>query len=64
MTARSQVEAISGSSLEGRALVFDSRERPVLKFAATFKIARNARIRKVSSDSARQDKSKVGIREP
>ncbi len=47
ITARAQVAASGDRKLEGRARVCDQRERPVLDFRATFKIAREARIRDI-----------------
>lgn len=51
VTARSEVAAIDGRTLDGRARVFDQHERQVLEFKATFKIARDARIRSVAFES-------------
>jgi uncharacterized protein (TIGR00369 family) len=50
VTARSQVAAVKGRILDGRARVFDQHDRQVLGFRATFKIARDARIRSVAYD--------------
>ncbi len=48
VTARSQVAVVKGRELEGWVQVYDNQERPVLDFKATFKIARDARIRDIS----------------
>ena len=48
VTARSQVATVKGRELEGRAQVCDEEGRPVLDFKATFKIARDARIRDIA----------------
>ncbi len=45
VTARARVNAVRERWLEGRALVCDQEERTVLAFEATFKIARDTRIR-------------------
>ena len=50
ITARAQVAAIRNRKLEGLAQVCDQQERPVLDFKATFKIARDARIRDIAFD--------------
>ncbi len=50
VTARSRVAEVTGRELEGRAQVYDEQERPVLDFKATFKIARDARIRDIAFD--------------
>ncbi len=47
LEARARVAAVGDRKLEGRARVFDHRQRPVLDFRATFKIAREARIRDI-----------------
>ena len=52
--ARAHVATVRGRMLEGRTRVFDQRQRPVLAFQATFKIARDARIRDITfEDSSR-----------
>ena len=45
VTARARVNAVRERLLEGRALVYDQKERRVLVFEAAFKIARDTRIR-------------------
>ncbi|MDJ0801897.1 MAG: PaaI family thioesterase [Desulfobacterales bacterium] len=53
VTARAKVAVVKGRELEGRVQVYDDQKRPVLDFKATFKIARDARIRDISfSDTA------------
>lgn len=50
--ARAQVASVRGRRLEGRARVCDQREKPVLDFRATFKIARDARIRAITFEES------------
>ena len=50
VTARAKVAAAKGRKLEGRVQVYDEQKRPVLDFKATFKIARDARIRDIACD--------------
>ncbi len=45
VTASAHVNAVRERLLEGRAVVCDQEERRVLEFEATFKIARDTRIR-------------------
>ena len=47
VSARAEVTDVKARMLEGQALVFDQKERKVLDFKATFKIARDARIRNI-----------------
>ncbi|MDJ0988375.1 MAG: PaaI family thioesterase [Desulfobacterales bacterium] len=52
VTARSSVAALTDREWEGRTQVFDDEAQPVLAFRATFKIARDARIRDISFGDA------------
>ncbi len=45
--ARAQVASVKDRMLEGQAQVFDQHQKQVLDFRATFKIARDARIRNI-----------------
>lgn len=52
VTARAQIAGIKNRTLDGQARVVDMQERTVLEFSATFKIARDARIRDISFGDA------------
>ena len=52
VTARSQVAAVNDREWEGRTQVYDDQAQPVLAFRATFRIARDARIRNISCGDA------------
>jgi acyl-coenzyme A thioesterase PaaI-like protein len=52
VTARSQVAAVNDREWEGRTQVYDDQAQPVMAFRATFKIARDARIRDISCGDA------------
>ena len=58
VTARSRVAALSDREWEGRTQVFNDNAQPVLAFKATFKIARDARIRDISFGDATADNTK------
>jgi len=51
ITAHASVENQDGSRVRGRATIFDDRDRPVMEFSSTFKIARNAKITGVTFGS-------------
>ncbi|MFA4835328.1 MAG: PaaI family thioesterase [Dehalococcoidia bacterium] len=48
VTAKARVENRNGRILEGKAVVYDETERPVIEYSATFKIAKDAKIRGIS----------------
>lgn len=57
VTARARAQKQEGRILQGQATVYDENNRPVLEFASTFKIARDASIRAVTFNQAEpQDK--------
>lgn len=58
--AHAQVAVVKNRTIVGRAQVCNDREQPVLEFSATFKIARDARIRDISFGGAldQNDQSK------
>jgi len=48
LTAHALVEKLDGRRVHGRATLFDDRERPVMEFSSTFKIARDVQIKRVT----------------
>ena len=52
LEAHGRVAAVKGRMLEGQARVFDQRQQPVLDLRATFKIARDARIRDITFEDS------------
>jgi uncharacterized protein (TIGR00369 family) len=48
VTAEAQVVSREGRTLHGRAIIYDEKQRPVLEFASTFKIARDSDVRGVT----------------
>ena len=48
VTAHARAAAVAERELEGRTQLCDEEEWPVLDFKATFKIARDARIRDIA----------------
>lgn len=45
LTARAEVTAREGRILKGRATIYDERDRAVMEFSSTFKIAKDAKIK-------------------
>jgi uncharacterized protein (TIGR00369 family) len=55
VTARARVAALTDREWEGQTQVYDDQAQPVLTFRATFKIARDARIRDISFGDTRAE---------
>jgi uncharacterized protein (TIGR00369 family) len=55
--AHGRVAAVKDRMLEGRARVFDQHQQPVLDLRATFKIARDARIRDITFEDSPPQKT-------
>ena len=51
VTARAQVVDMADRIIEGRATIYDEENRAVMKFASTFKIARQSRIQEIAPPS-------------
>ena len=52
VTAKAKVITLEGRKLEGKALVYNEAERPVLEFSSVFKVAKNTEIRWVTFENS------------